>query len=86
MANTAQAKKRSRQNEQHRARNGALRSTMRTHIKKVLKAVQDKDKTGAQTAYRDAVSVIDRVASRGILHKNGAARYKSRLNDRVKAL
>ncbi|MHB1528647.1 MAG: 30S ribosomal protein S20 [Acidiferrobacteraceae bacterium] len=86
MANTAQAKKRSRQNEQHRARNGALRSAMRTQIKKVLKAVQEKDKPGAQTAYRQAVSVIDRVAGRGILHKNGAARYKSRLNERIKAL
>ncbi len=86
MANTAQAKKRSRQNDQHRARNSAVRSAMRTHIKKVLKAVHDKDKPGAQTAYREAVSVIDRVAGRGILHKNGAARYKSRLNDRIKAL
>lgn len=86
MANTLQAKKRARQAIEHRGRNSALRSTVRTHVKKVLKAVHDKDKPAAQTAYREAVSVIDRVAGRGVLHKNSAARYKSRLNDRVRAL
>lgn len=86
MANTAQAKKRARQAEAHRDHNTALRSMMRTHVKKVIKAVDDKDKAAAQAAYREAVSVIDRVANKGIVHKNNAARQKSRLNNRVRAL
>lgn len=84
MANTAQARKRARQAEKHREHNAALRSAVRTSIKKVLKAVQSKDKDGAQTAYRQATSIIDRVADKGVVHKNAAARYKSRLNQRVR--
>lgn len=86
MANTIQARKRARQAEVHRERNAALRSMLRTYIKKVVKAVEAKDKDGAQQAYREAVSVIDRVAAKGILHKNAAARHKSRLNTRVRSL
>lgn len=86
MANTAQAKKRARQAEAHRHHNTALRSMMRTHVKKVIKAVDEKDKAAAQAAYREAVSVIDRVANKGIVHRNNAARQKSRLNNRVRAL
>ena len=83
MANTVQAKKRARQAEIHRQRNVAFRSQIRTAIKKVLKAVHDKDITGGQAALREASSVIDRGISRGIMHRNTAARYKSRLNARL---
>ncbi|MDA8389294.1 MAG: 30S ribosomal protein S20 [Gammaproteobacteria bacterium] len=84
MANTAQAKKRARQAENHRQHNVAFRSQMRTAIKKVLKAAGEKDAAGGQTAYREAVSLIDRGAIKGLLHKNTAARYKSRLNARLR--
>ncbi len=84
MANTAQAKKRARQAEIHRQHNVAFRSRMRTAIKKVLKAAHEKDVTGGQTAYREAVSLIDRGTTKGILHKNTASRYKSRLNARLR--
>ena len=86
MANTAQAKKRARQAENHRLHNTSLRSTLRTHIKKVLKAIGTKDKTAAQAAYKEATSVIDSSANKGLLHKNAAARHKSRLNTRLRAL
>jgi len=59
---------------------------MRTHVKKVLKAVEAGDKALAQTSYQEAVSIIDRSAKSGLMHKNTAARAKSRLNARVKAL
>ena len=86
MANTAQAKKRARQAEVHRARNTAQRSAMRTQIKKVLKAVEANDKAGAQLAFREAASVLDSSAKKGLVHKNNAARHKSNLNKRVRAL
>ncbi|HEY8548761.1 MAG TPA: 30S ribosomal protein S20 [Vicinamibacterales bacterium] len=86
MANTPQAKKRARQAEKRRAHNASRRSMMRTAIKKVLKAVEAKDKTAAQEAYRQATSIIDRLARKGIVHPNAASRYKSRLNARVRAV
>jgi small subunit ribosomal protein S20 len=86
VANTAQAKKRARQAEAHRARNTAQRSAMRTQIKKVLKAVEGKDKPAAAQALREAAAVIDRAAKKGLIHKNNAARHKSRLNERVRAI
>ena len=86
MANTVQAKKRARQAEAHRARNAAQRSALRTAIKKVMKALEGKDKSGAQQAFREAVAVIDKHAGKGLIHKNNAARHKSRLNERVRAL
>ncbi len=86
MANTLQAKKRARQAETHRHHNTALRSMLRTYIKKVVTAVEKKDQAAAQAAYKEAVSVIDRVANKGLIHKNNAARHKSRLNTRVRSL
>lgn len=59
---------------------------MRTEIKKVLKAIEAKDQEGAKSTYRDAVSIIDRSAKAGLIHKNAAARYKSRLNTRIRAI
>ena len=84
MANTAQAKKRARQAEMHRQRNMAFRSQMRTAIKKVLKAAADQDAPGGQSAFRAAASLIDRGTAKGLLHRNTAARYKHRLNARLK--
>jgi small subunit ribosomal protein S20 len=86
VANTVQAKKRVRQAEKHRAHNVERRSLMRTEIKKAMKAVESKDAAAAQQAYRSASSIIDRLAGKGILHKNTASRYKSRLNNRLRTL
>ena len=86
MANSAQAKKRARQNEKRRQHNAVLRSMVRTYIKKVEAALESGDATAAQEAYTTSVPVIDRMADKGIIHKNKAARHKSRLNTRVKAL
>ena len=86
MANSAQARKRARQAEQHRQRNAAQRSTLRTAIKKVLKALRAGDKTAADAAYKAAVPVIDRAAGKGLIHANKAARHKSRLNAHIKAM
>lgn len=86
MANTPQAKKRARQNEKARKHNASMRSMGRTYLKKVLAAIATGDKAAAQTAYVSAVSVIDRIADKGLIHKNKAARHKSRLNSKIKAL
>lgn len=86
MANTPQARKRARQNDKHRAHNASLRSMVRTYIKKVNAAIAKGDVEAAKTAYVAAVPVIDRVADKGIIHKNKAARHKSRLNAHIKAL
>ena len=86
MANTAQAKKRARQNEKLRAHNSSLRSMFRTAIKKVNKAIMGGDKETAQTVYRESVSVMDRIADKNIVHKNKAARHKSRLSAQIKAM
>lgn len=85
MANTVQAKKRARQSESRRQLNASLRSAMRTAIKKVTKAAGEKNQDAAQSAYREATAVIDRIARKGIIHANAAARQKSRLNARVRA-
>lgn len=86
MANIASAKKRARQSARRRLNNMAQRSQLRTYIKNVRLAVERKDKEAAQQAFRKAMSVIDKVAGKGIIHKATAARYKSRLSARVKAL
>lgn len=86
MANIASAKKRARQAEKRRARNVAQRSMIRTTIKKVVKALDANDKTAAAAAYQEMVPVIDRYATKGMIHKNKAARHKSRLAARIKAL
>jgi small subunit ribosomal protein S20 len=86
LANTAQAKKRARQAEVRRARNTAQLTLMRTRIKKVRQAIAKKDVAGAKDAFRDACSAIDRLAGKGRIHKNAASRYKSRLNERIKAI
>ncbi|MFA6037270.1 MAG: 30S ribosomal protein S20 [Legionellales bacterium] len=86
MANSAQAKKRAIQNEKTRLRNASRRSMLRTLIKKVRKAIASMDQTAANAAFRVAQPIIDRLATKGLIHKNAAARYKSRLNARIKAI
>ena len=86
MANSPQAKKRARQGESRRRHNASFRSMVRTYIKKVDTAIASGDHATATEAYSNAVPVIDRMADKGIIHKNKAARHKSRLNSAVKAL
>ena len=86
MANSPQARKRAKQNDKQRAYNASLRSLVRTKMKQVLAAVNAGDHGPAQEAYNAAVPVIDRMANKGIIKKNKAARHKSRLNAKVKAL
>lgn len=86
MANIASAKKRALQSEKNRVHNAALRSRLRTFIKKVILAVESGNVEQAQTAFRAAVPIIDSSVNKGLIHKNKAARSKSRLNARVKAL
>jgi small subunit ribosomal protein S20 len=86
MANTAQAKKRARQAEKSRIRNAGQRSNLRTFMKKVLIAVSTGDKEKAQAAFKIAAPIIDSAVTKGLIHKNKAARNKSRLNDKVRAM
>ena len=86
MANSAQARKRVRQAERHRARNAAMRSMYRTYIKKVEAAIDAGNADEARTALGSAIPVIDKMVTKGIMHKNKAARHKSRLSARIKKL
>lgn len=86
MANIKSAKKRARQAEKRRRHNAGLRSMVRTHIKKVINEIASGNKENAQKAYQDAVPVIDRMVTKGIIHKNKAARHKSRLSTQIKDL
>ena len=86
MANIKSAQKRARQAEKTRKHNMGLRSSMRSRIKDVIKACDAGDKDAAQAAYKAAVPVIDSMVNKGIVNKNKAARHKSRMNKRVKAL
>lgn len=86
MANTKSAEKAARQAEKHRVRNVALRSRMRTAIRKVNDALAGADKQTVQTAYADAVPQIDALVTKGLIHRNKAARHKSRLAAKARAV
>ncbi|GMQ76267.1 MAG: 30S ribosomal protein S20 [Gammaproteobacteria bacterium] len=86
MANSRQSTKRARQGERRHEHNAALRSRMRTFIKKVVKAIESGDRKAAESAYKDAVPLIDSGAGKNIIHANKAARHKSRLNARIRAM
>ena len=86
MANSAQARKRARQAVKGRAHNASLRSRLRTAIKSVRKAIVGGDKSVAQSVFRSSMSTIDSIADTKIIHKNKAARHKSRLSAAVKAM
>jgi small subunit ribosomal protein S20 len=86
MANTVQARKRAKQSEKRRQRNTALKSEMRTALKKVRAAIQLGDKAAAQAQLRASQSVIDSMVGKGVIHANTTSRYKSRLSAAVKAM
>ena len=86
MANIKSAKKRAIQAEKARKHNASRRSMTRTYVKKVVAAIAAGDKAAAQAAFEAAQPILDRMATKGLIHKNKAARSKSRLNARVKAL
>lgn len=86
MANSPQARKRARQNEKNRRHNGGLRSMVRTYLKKTDVAIEAGEAAAAKAAFDIVIPILDRVADKGIIHKNKAARHKSRLNAKIKAL
>jgi len=86
MANSPQARKRARQNDKRRVQKASQRSMFRTYLKRVYTAIEAKDLEAAKTAFTEALPVIDRMADKGLIHKNKAARHKSRLNAHIKAL
>ncbi len=86
MANTKQARKRARQTVARNLHLSAQRSQYRTAIKAVRKCIAAGNKEAAKEAFRKAESVIDAMARKGVLHGNAAARHKSRLSARVKAM
>lgn len=86
MANSVQATKRARQAEKSRQHNASMRSTMRTTVKKVLAAIDSGDQAAANAAFKVAQSSLDAMARKGIVAKNKAARSKSRINARIKAM
>jgi small subunit ribosomal protein S20 len=86
MANSAQARKRARQAANQNSHNSSLRSELRTAIKRVAKAIATGDKAAAQAVYKDSVSAVDSIADKKIIHKNKAARHKSRLSAAIKAM
>ncbi len=86
MANSAQARKRARQSVKQGMHNASLRSELRTSIKRVIKAIEAGDKAAAQAVFITATSVVDSISDKKIIHKNKAARHKSRLSAAIKAM
>ena len=86
MANSAQARKRARQAVITNKRNSSLRSTLRTAVKQVRKAIETGDKAAAAAKLKASQAVIDRIADKKIVHKNLASRTKSRLAHAIKAM
>ena len=86
MANTAQAWKRVRQAVKARTRNSAQKSNFRSSIKKVLKSLAEKNKEQSNINFKEAMSIMDKLVIKGLIHKNKAARHKSRLNKHIQKL
>ncbi|HZR28254.1 MAG TPA: 30S ribosomal protein S20 [Terriglobales bacterium] len=86
MANHFSALKRARQTEKRTTHNRANTSTLRTEIRGLREALAGKDKAAAETKFRETVAVIDKAIQKGVIHKNTAARYKSRLSARLKKM
>lgn len=86
MANSAQARKRARQAAKANAHNSALRSRMRTAIKAVRKAIEGGDQAAAKIVFQQSTKTIDIIADKKIVHKNKAARHKSRLSAAIKKM
>lgn len=86
MANIKSAKKRAIQSEKRRQHNASRRSMVRTFIKKVYAAIATGDKEAAQKTFNDMQPIVDRYASRGLIHKNKAARHKANLVAQIKSM
>jgi small subunit ribosomal protein S20 len=86
MANHFSALKRARQTEKRTAVNRAKTSQLRSSLREMRESLAKGDKATAQKTYRETVSALDKAIQKGVLHKNTAARYKSRLSARVKAI
>jgi small subunit ribosomal protein S20 len=86
LANIKSAKKRAIQAEKRRQHNASRRSMTRTYVKKVVAAIAAGDKAAAVAAFEKAQPILDRMATKGLIHKNKAARHKSRLAAQIKAL
>ena len=86
MATHKSAEKRHRQNEKRRVRNHALKSQLRTLVKRVLTAVEKKDASAAETELRVAARALDKAVTKGVLHRNNASRRLSRLTLRLNSL
>ncbi len=86
MANIKSAIKRNRQNERRRLRNRIFRGRARTFVKKARQEMETGDLPASVSATREAISALDKAAEKGVLHKNNAARRKSRLMRRLNEL
>ncbi|WP_158904376.1 30S ribosomal protein S20 [Burkholderia sp. L27(2015)] len=86
MANSAQARKRARQAAKANSHNSALRSKLRTAIKAVRKAIETGDQAAANEIFKKSSKTLDIIADKNIIHKNRAARQKSRLSAAIKGL
>jgi small subunit ribosomal protein S20 len=86
LANIASAKKRARQNEKKRQQNASNRSMLRTSLKKTATVAQTKDKKAITEAVKTAVPLVDRMAKKGLIHKNKAARHKHQMNELLRSL
>ena len=86
MANTSQARKRVRQANKARQRNASQKSEFRSSIKKVLKSLAEKNADQSTKDFITATSIMDKLVTKGLIHKNKAARHKSRLNKQIKAI
>lgn len=86
MANTKSAEKAARQAEQHRTRNIALRTRMRSAVRKVTAAIAGGDKKAAEGAYKEAIPLVDTLVNKRLVHRNKASRHKSRLAARIKGM
>ena len=86
MANITASKKAARQTLKHREHNVSLLSRFRSSVKSVVNALDRNDAAGAKDAYRRALPIIDATADKRLIHRNKAARHKSRLNARLRAM
>jgi small subunit ribosomal protein S20 len=86
LANIKSAIKRNKQNEKKRIRNRVFRGRARTFVAKARVAIEEGDKSGVETSVKAAISALDKAAIKGVLHKNNAARRKSRLMKQMAAL
>lgn len=86
MANIKSAKKRALQAEKRRQHNASRKSMMRTYMKKLISAIDSGNKEAAVEGFAKVQTILDRFATKGLIHKNKAARHKSKFNAQIKAM